>query len=178
MKVCSRCHQKKKNSEFGKHSQKKDGLNSWCKECNKKIKKEDYEKNRDKILDAQALKLPRNPKYGRAYHLKRTFGISEEQFESLLSQQNGRCAVCGKLEIESSKRFSVDHAHGGPHRGRIRAIVCDLCNRFVLWKHETGEKLRKAAEIVDNPLTDWYVPEKFVKPKQTYRRRKKKINNL
>lgn len=36
MKTCTLCEQTKDTSEFSKHSQKKDGLNSWCKECSRK----------------------------------------------------------------------------------------------------------------------------------------------
>lgn len=34
-KVCTLCGEEKPTSEFNKHSQKKDGLNSWCKACSK-----------------------------------------------------------------------------------------------------------------------------------------------
>lgn len=36
MKFCRKCKQEKKESEFGKDSQKNDGLNPYCKECIKK----------------------------------------------------------------------------------------------------------------------------------------------
>lgn len=39
MKICTLCKQNKLISEFTKHKQKKDGLNSWCKVCSRKKNK-------------------------------------------------------------------------------------------------------------------------------------------
>lgn len=35
MKICARCHKQKPLSEFHKNSRSKDGLHSYCKDCNK-----------------------------------------------------------------------------------------------------------------------------------------------
>lgn len=46
MKICSKCSIEKDESEFNKKSSTKDGLQTFCKECNKKNCKSHYGNNR------------------------------------------------------------------------------------------------------------------------------------
>lgn len=51
MKTCSKCNKNKESTEFYKNSKnKKTGLSTWCKECQKANKKIDYQNNRDRYL--------------------------------------------------------------------------------------------------------------------------------
>ena len=45
MKHCKKCQKTKDESEFSKNSKKKDGLQAYCKECNKKTNKKFRDKN-------------------------------------------------------------------------------------------------------------------------------------
>ena len=49
-------------------------------------------------------------------------------YKRLLLEQKGRCAVCSKHQIESERRFHVDHNH---KTGEIRALLCNRCNSIV-----------------------------------------------
>lgn len=52
MKICSKCNQNKPTTEFYKNAKnKKTGLSTWCKECQKANKKIDYQNNRDRYLN-------------------------------------------------------------------------------------------------------------------------------
>lgn len=51
MKICSRCNIEKELSEFSNHSKTKDGLQSYCRECNKEKNKQWYLGNREKTLE-------------------------------------------------------------------------------------------------------------------------------
>lgn len=53
------------------------------------------------------------------------YGITLEQYNNLLREQDHCCAICLKHESEFSKRLSVDHCHG---TGNIRELLCTLCN--------------------------------------------------
>lgn len=48
MKKCSRCGQEKPVDSFSKNSSKKDGLNSYCKSCQKVLKDKHYRDNKEK----------------------------------------------------------------------------------------------------------------------------------
>jgi Recombination endonuclease VII len=55
-------------------------------------------------------------------HLKRRFGISAAEYDALLAQQGGACAICRR---RSKYRLCVDHCH---LTGRIRGLLCYSCN--------------------------------------------------
>jgi hypothetical protein len=48
MKTCARCKEEKDRSEFGKDSQTRDGLKSWCRACRAGYRKEDGRKEGEK----------------------------------------------------------------------------------------------------------------------------------
>jgi hypothetical protein len=85
------------------------------------------------------------------------YGITLEQYDELATKQGGNCPVC--LEpLPPDRGGYVDHVHSGEHKGKIRAILHGICNRFVVWEHVDSGALRRAADLIDNPLTDWMVP--------------------
>lgn len=93
----------------------------------------------------------------RAYTLMKDYGLTIEQYDELEAKQGGLCPVC--LEpLPPNRGGYVDHVHSGEHRGKIRAILHGICNRFVVWEHVDSAALRRAADLIDNPLTDWMVP--------------------
>lgn len=73
-------------------------------------------------------KHPMTKKNGR---LRAEFGITLEQYNELLEKQGGGCAICGKKMTgvkEAGKRehaLYVDHDH---ETGKVRGILCNLCN--------------------------------------------------
>jgi hypothetical protein len=68
----------------------------------------------------------RNPHMPRKARLKRLYGLTITQYESLLEQQRGVCAVC--LEPPRKIRLAVDHNHA---TGKTRGLLCAKCNRAV-----------------------------------------------
>jgi hypothetical protein len=66
----------------------------------------------------------------RGYKMLRRYGITLEQYNELLIQQNGVCAICLQPEITKhqsgmSKILAVDHDHD---TGEIRGLLCNYCN--------------------------------------------------
>lgn len=58
--------------------------------------------------------------------LRRTFGITLEEYLKIHDEQGGCCAICNKSVSENGKALAVDHCHS---TGKIRGLLCDLCNR-------------------------------------------------
>lgn len=54
------------------------------------------------------------------------YGISPEEYNSLVLGQDGKCAVCHKPEGTSRReRLCVDHDHD---TGKVRGLLCSGCN--------------------------------------------------
>jgi len=60
----------------------------------------------------------------RAKWLKQ-YGLTVEQFETLLAEQDNRCAICRTDELPKRGSWHVDHNHV---TGRVRGILCHGCN--------------------------------------------------
>ena len=151
MIFCSSCNTLKDTSCFT--PARRTLLKSQCKDCAKKYIKN----NKARIQNNRLLKY---------------YGITLDQYNDLLRQQDYKCAVCQKHYSEFKNMLCVDHAHHGPHQGAIRGLCCDSCNRFVVWKHTDGRVLRAAADYLDKVPSEFFVPEQFLHgPKK---RRKKK----
>ena len=71
-----------------------------------------------KCKECKALQL-------REYHLQRKYGIGIPDYERILAEQGGCCALCGKTKSMGAGVFHVDHCHD---TGRIRGLLCYPCN--------------------------------------------------
>lgn len=60
----------------------------------------------------------------RDHNLRKHYGIGLTEYEELLSQQEGRCAIC-RAEFATTKETHVDHDHA---TGVVRGLLCDGCN--------------------------------------------------
>lgn len=61
----------------------------------------------------------------KGYELKRKFGITFDDYHSMLEGQGGGCAICGEKD-PYFKHMAVDHCH---ETGSVRGILCCACNR-------------------------------------------------
>lgn len=100
-----------------------ESVNRWRKKNPDKwraIAKRSYEKNG---------RRPDQVRARRRYHLKKTYGITLEQYEQMFAEQNGVCAVCSLPETRimsgSFKSLDVDHNHA---TGEVRGLLCSACN--------------------------------------------------
>ncbi len=69
-----------------------------------------YQRNRQNLV-----------KRKRSNKLRFKYGITPEEFDSLLKKQGGHCAVCDRTIEEDGRHLSVDHDH---ETGRLRGILC------------------------------------------------------
>ena len=90
------------------------GKTQECKECNSR----DGRKYR---------KLESTQKASRKNHLKKTYGITLEEYDDMFNEQEGRCKICGTTDSQSSSpHFHVDHCHSS---GIVRGLLCGPCNQ-------------------------------------------------
>lgn len=97
MKQCRNCQQIKPFSDFSKNKRGVGGVNAYCRPC--------------------ALEI------NFWYDIGRKYGCTKKQYLSLLSKQDGVCAIC-QQECEKG-RLCVDHCH---NTGAVRGLLCRNCN--------------------------------------------------
>ena len=132
MKKCRTCGEIKSLDEFHRTSKKSnpDGRINYCKDCREKT--------------------------GRRSYLKRRFGITPEDYESMLEGQGGGCAICGRFDglhqgrsrlgrEEEPTRFAVDHCH---KTGVVRGLLCMNCNTAIGCFQDNTSILEKAIEYL------------------------------
>lgn len=68
--------------------------------------------------------------------------LSYEDFKKLLIKQKGVCVICGKA---TKNRLSVDHCH---KTGKVRGLLCNLCNTSLGGFHDNIELLKKAIKYL------------------------------
>ena len=98
-----------------------------CKPCYLEEKREKYD-----------------PKVGADKHLRQKYGITLDQYDDMLSDQGGVCAICGEYNVDRKDthlRMPVDHCH---KTGKVRGILCNRCN-LVLGKVEDSIELLSKA---------------------------------
>lgn len=130
-KRCLMCEVVKPITEFHKDLQSPDLHRKICKPCgsmsalrwNKKNPEAMKKHNRAwRVAHRDSIKTN-----GRKYHLKKTYGITDEQYWAMFESQGRRCAIC---QVQpTKKRLAVDHNH---KTGEVRGLLCSRCNGNLL----------------------------------------------
>lgn len=73
-------------------------------------------------------------------HLRKSFGMTLEEYMAKHAAQNGKCAICRRPETSTrngkTKSLAVDHCHKS---GKIRDLLCAACNKAIgLLKEDVG----------------------------------------
>ena len=76
--------------------------------------------------------------------LMKRYGITAEQYSTMLTAQGGRCAICGNPQ-PNKRRLSVDHDHT---TGKVRSLLCSFCNRGLGYFQDSTNLLSKAMEYL------------------------------
>lgn len=139
MKQCSKCHQTKSFSNFYKRSssdRSRSRYQSWCKECKNSARREKTHppivpgespaaRLRRQKRESYKRRIEANPRLGLKNILKRKYGMSLEQWDQLMEEQNGKCYICHREPNEKETRLAVDHCH---KTGQVRKLLCNSCN--------------------------------------------------
>jgi protein-arginine kinase activator protein McsA len=129
MKTCSKCKEEKEFEEFSRTGRGEKLRASLCRPCSSK-KASEWNK--------------RNPKKrrinSRRHKLKKQYGITPEKYNEMSSLQEGKCAICDRTE-----KLVVDHNHA---TGKVRSLLCRLCNSGIGYFKEDVTIMRKAIKYV------------------------------
>ena len=144
MKVCRRCGETKSLELFKRDSRYQDGVTSFCNTCHQAASVAWQKANPEKLNASRrrrylSIKGHINAKRREEYranpkrNLSRLYKITNQQYEVMLAEQNGCCAICHRPASDFKRAFSVDHNHSccaaPPTCGRCnRGLLCPTCN--------------------------------------------------
>ena len=136
MKECKQC---KKEKDLINFRVSKRGNKSWyhnvCKECANINYMEVYFNNHQIRKEQLRHKIR-----------KLTYGITEQEFNTLLESQNNSCAICGSKVAGGRGDWHVDHCH---NTGKIRGLLCHYCNTGLGLFKDSEELLFLAARYLN-----------------------------
>lgn len=72
--------------------------------------------------------------------LRRLYGLSPEQYGEMFARQAGRCPICNERRV-----LVVDHCH---KTDKVRALLCDRCNRLLGVADDDIELLQAAIRFL------------------------------
>lgn len=146
-KTCPKCRVWRPRSGFYANSRRTDGMAVWCKDCHSAYTKEYSQRPEVRARDAERSlaryhRMSRDEKlrlqkrrYQLARHLVTKYGMTVEDYEAMLAEQGGVCAVCERPP-KTGRRLAVDHDHACcPGEGScgkcVRGLLCTTCNTWL-----------------------------------------------
>ena len=140
-RICRVC--KKQKNLLGdyylsrKDPTKKSSYSYECKEC---TVKRTVEYNREHSTSVKS------------QYLKRNYGLTFEEFEAMLSNQDNCCAICKSTKpLGRHKRFNVDHHN---KTGRVRGLLCSNCNTALGLVDDNIHTLKSMIEYLEHHEQD------------------------
>lgn len=143
---CSKCGAEKPIEDFRADPRYRGGRQRICRVCQRpyQAKHRNTPEFRQKMREARAsgelLAQDRKKK------LRYVYGISPADYDAMLTQQNRRCAICGKEPDTTPRnpqinRLHVDHDHA---TGKVRGLLCVKCNLGIGYFGESAPTMEKA----------------------------------
>lgn len=129
--LCQSCYQKVLRSEniekFRARDRERAKLyrNRHPEKCRKR-NRESYRRHAEKRIIHQKVKA---------------YGITEEQYRSMITKANGVCAIC-RLKVS---QLTVDHDH---KTNRVRGMLCHKCNQAIGLFGENVKTMQRAIKYL------------------------------
>src|SRR5688500_6093119 len=128
MKVCIVCGVAKPLDDYYRSAGMRDGHRNDCKACNLAAKRRRYRAdpqlaidrvrrwqldNAERVRETRRLRNahPERQRKQRDTYYQRTYGLSADQADALLEEQNGRCAICCRLAPDRPASMHLDYDH-------------------------------------------------------------------
>ena len=147
-KECTKCHKVLALEDFG--PQTKRGKRGRCAQCRLCVAA--YARGYRR-RDPQLTKQRRKEQYDRfrvrddyrqkklQYRLQEMYNLTLEEFDDMVSQQKGLCAICRKPNNVIGERLGVDHDH---NTGEVRGLLCNHCNKGLAGFRDNPKILKNA----------------------------------
>lgn len=131
--LCKNCYNKwllKNNPKYAEKQQK--NCRDWIEKNKERKKQSDKDYVKKRVKD--------DPQYHSIKNL-RQYGMTLDDYDRMLDEQGGGCAICGKEPKD--RRLHVDHCH---ETGIVRGLLCFRCNFGLSYFGENAERMKRAYE--------------------------------
>lgn len=140
MKRCRKCLEVKSVDDFWVNRNTWDKLQAYCKPCAKRANYGWRERDGSHVRVVMA-------RFGS--QLKK-YKITQADYDAMLLEQDGLCAICQRPETETRKgtlkRLAIDHCHV---TGRVRGLLCSSCNHAIGKLKDDPALVRRALEYLE-----------------------------
>ena len=141
-KRCPKCEQMLPVARFGPDKRTTYGLRCYCTDCNNLQARQRYAATTEGYETM------------RSGHLRRRYGLSNEDYASLLALQGKGCAICGNAHpakrVRKGQRnpssLYVDHDH---RTGAVRGLLCFACNAALGYFNDSPKRLKAALSYLE-----------------------------
>ena len=86
-----------------------------------------YQRNKKRILayqkEYQKKRWEEDPRHMRAIKIKCVYGLSKQDYDTLIASHGGKCAICKK-----DAKLHIDHDH---KTNKVRGLLCAKCNKAI-----------------------------------------------
>jgi hypothetical protein len=113
---------------------------------NKTYGKLHYLRNRARAIERRRAARARDVGADIAWHLKRRYGITVEDYNRMLTAQAGLCLICLRRPRGRHRtKLCVDHCHA---TGQVRGLLCSSCNSAIGRLLDDPAYLRRAVQYL------------------------------
>ncbi len=119
-----------------------------CKRCWQDIQNKYRKTDRGKEVMKEQQERRKGARWN--YHVGHRYGITNDQFESMMGSQSERCAICDGQETYEHNRLCIDHDH---ETKEVRGLLCTRCNKALGGFFDNPDLLQKAMQYLVNYRT-------------------------
>ena len=140
IKICTKCGKHLPSTRFGGKSwtnqdgSKTTSKRSQCRDC---VNSANLLRYHSRLETKQA-----HNRASYRYRIK-SYGLTMDEYEEMLSRCGGTCEVCGHA---SKELLHIDHDHS---TGKVRGLLCRPCNAALGLVRDSPERLRKLANYLE-----------------------------
>lgn len=159
-KTCRRCGELKPTKQFHRNGKPRQpgciqAFKPYCKPCRELLRKETeakdplrYARYRSEQYKKQRARIrARDSHRQHTWAVRDRYGLKDGEYERLLEEQGGVCAICGKPPRK--ERLAVDHDHVTK---RVRGLLHRRCNAAIGMLHDDPRLLRAALAYLERRI--------------------------
>jgi len=139
-RVCNVCGVEKPVEDLVPSKRNRGGFMPCCKPCRNEYFRRKRASSAE-VRERESLRVRRS-------RLLSDYGMRDADYERMVAEQGGMCKLCGAPETGRSERFrywNIDHDH---KTGRVRGLLCHICN-ITVGKFEALSDRIGQARILD-----------------------------